>query len=248
MGSQPLKSNLHSIIVLTYKRADLIKARIEELKRFYSSRADVEILIADNGSTNKELMLTLGAASYDPDFRVERINENLGFGGGFNEAVKRSKGDIIYLISDDVQIYGDFLGHIERELQDRVWCSMWNDPDEIHGIVVGQALIDHDAGWNKFGETKVPYLMGFFLAMAREIWDSLGGFDAEAFHPCDYEDVDLSYRAAKKGFDLIKLPNLPITHLVAGTIGYNPQRFEHTVKMRAAFAKKWDLPNIPERP
>jgi hypothetical protein len=230
----------HSLIVLTYTRSDLIKDRISELTRFYGSRPDVEILVFDNGSTNLEIKLAL---SNLPDVRVERVEQNLGFGGGWNEAVKRSAGDFVCLISDDVRIYGDFLRHIKRKLPDDV---MWSRGGT--GIVVGQNRIGPEGGWNNFDGTTIEYLMGHFLMMTREAWETLAGFDTETFHPNDFEDVDLSYRASQAGFSLIDIPSLPIQHLVAGTLGYNPERHEHTVRMRAAFAKKHGLVNIPERP
>jgi hypothetical protein len=235
----------HSLIVLTYTRSDLIKDRISELTRFYGSRPDVEILVFDNGSTNLEIKLAL---SNLPGVRVERVDQNLGFGGGWNEAIKRSTGDIVYLISDDVRIYGDFISVIEKRFKGMPIMS--GSGDFLKGMLIGHQMIKHKAGWNEFkGMEPISYLMGHFLVIAREVWDELGGFDSKTFHPNDMEDVDLSYRAQNySGIELIEISDLPIEHLVAGTLGYSPERFEHTVKMRARFASKHGLINEPERP
>ncbi|NGX44892.1 MAG: hypothetical protein K940chlam2_00032 [Chlamydiae bacterium] len=232
---------IHSLIVLTYTRADLVTARIGELTRIFGSDPNVEIVVFDNGSTNLEVKLAL--SNVPPSVRVERVQDNLGFGGGWNEAVSRSTGDFIHLISDDVRVYGNIVAHIERNLGNR---PMWTGSGT--GLVVGQTIVGPKAGWNEFAGTTIEYLMGHYLVMAREVWSALEGFDTETFHPNDYEDMDLSHRARQAGFDLVAIPDLPIEHLVAGTIGYNPTRYEHTVKMRAAFAKKWNLQNIPTRP
>jgi len=124
----------------------------------------------------------------------------------------------------------------------------WTGGEIQTGLIVGQIMVGANAGWNQFSDITIEYLMGHYLAMAREVWDALDGFDTETFHPNDYEDMDLSHRARQAGFSLIAIPDLPIEHLVAGTIGYNPARYEHTVQMRAAFAEKWGLQNIPIRP
>ena len=232
----------HSVIVLTYTRADLIEARIAEITRLYASRPDIEFIVLDNGSTNMHVRLALAATgpSVQEKFRyqVERIEPNVGFGGGWNEAVSRSSGRIVHLLSDDVQVLGDFVSKINSYAPQLVESDKW---------IAGQMMVQ-EGGWNQFNGFTIPYLMGYYLAMPRAIWDAIGGFDFETFYPYDFEDVDLCHRAGQIGAHLISISDLPLRHEVAGTIGYNPNRFEHTVKMRAAFAKKWGLPNIPERP
>ncbi len=238
MQSESTPNPLNSVLVLTYTKANLIEARIAELTHFFSHRDDVEFVIFDNGSTDPAVRLVVGGASlkYQSDrrWKFERTEENLGFGGGFNEAVKRSSGDLLFLLSDDVQILGDFIAPIGAAM--------------TPGVIMGQEMVNHKAGWNEFGPNVISYLMGYFYSIARSTWDELGGFDAETFHPYDYEDVDLSYRAQKAGMTLHAHPSLPIRHEVAGTIGYNPERYENTVLQRARFAEKHGLPNVPERP
>ncbi len=227
----------HSILVLTYTRPDLIQARLDELVRFYNFRDDVEIIIFDNGSESTEMRLaTMPPPTQSLVVHTIREHPNVGFGGGWNRAVSFAQGENIYMLSDDVEVRGDFIAPASHKL------------DNAHReILVGQSLIIQ-GGWNVFGPTVIPYLMGHFYAMRRETWDKIGGFDSETFYPYDFEDVDLSYRATKEGIKLYPMPQLPLHHALAGTIGYNDARTEHTVKMRAAFAEKWNLPNEPERP
>jgi len=232
----------YSIILLTYKRADLINARIAELVQLYGQRPDVEILVCDNGSDNPNLRASLAAHALAQgtqesgwSFRTMRIPDNVGFGPGFNRAVAESLGELIILLSDDVRVYGDILEIIES--------FHVASPTAI----IGKRVIDFDSGWNKFGShPPITYVEGFLLAMARSIWETLGGFD-ERFAPCDFEDISLGFEAQKRNIPLIEAP-LPVEHLIAGTIGYSPERYEHTIKMRALFAEKYGLPNVPERP
>jgi predicted glycosyltransferase involved in capsule biosynthesis len=93
----------------------------------------------------------------------------------------------------------------------------------------------------------VPYPAGHFLACARTTWKKIGGFD-ERFVPHDYEDVDIGMTCCELEMTLIEKGDLPIEHMVAGTIGYSPERMENTVLQRKRFAEKWGLPNVPERP
>jgi len=168
-------------------------------------------------------------------FSVHRIPENVGFGPGMNKGVEEARGEIVCLLSDDVQIYGDFTMAVNSRLQ--------AFPE---GIIAAE-LVDWPAGWNQFGAIPTfSWVQGFFMAMRKETFDKIGGFD-ERFAPYDMEDVDFSYRAHKLNIPLIKTA-LPIKHLVASTIGYSDERYDHTCRMRALFAEKWNLPNVPERP
>lgn len=228
-----------SVILLSYNRTDLLSARLKELQRWYAKRADIQILVVDNGSPGISSSSITQPYQMSADngwfFSVHRIPENVGFGPGMNKGVKEARGEIVCLLSDDVQIYGDFIMAVNSRLQ--------AFPE---GIIAAE-LVDWPAGWNQFGATPTfSWIQGFFMAMRKETFDKIGGFD-ERFAPYDMEDVDFSYRAHKLNIPLI-ITALPIKHLVASTIGYSDERYDHTCRMRALFAEKWNLPNEPERP
>jgi GT2 family glycosyltransferase len=234
-----------SIIMLTYTRSDLLNKRVAELRSNFAQQENIECLILDNGSTNSQIPLILTSAQMVGKeeklgrakwtFRALRVNENMGFGPGFNYAVSMSKAPIIFLISDDVAIYGDFVKPCLEILY------------QVENGIICNEIINRRAGWNEFGlRAPIHYPSGYFLAMWRETWDMLEGFD-ERFQPCDYEDIDLGMKAKQKGFPIVQL-NLPIRHDAAGTIEYSNERYQQTVRMRKLFAEKWGLENIPEVP
>lgn len=239
---RPHERPLNSILFLTYKRADLIDERIREVERLYSSRSDVELIVFDNGSEGPQISLCLMAFTeitklnnWQMQFCIHNIKENVGFSAGWNKALQFANGEYVFLISDDVQVFGDFIAPVVASLK------------VAPNAIIGEKYVNWRAGWNEFGSLPpIPYIMGHFLAMKKATWDVLGGFD-EQFFPYDYEDLDLSYRAVKEGFPLIQL-SLPVIHHAASTIGYNPDRYAHTVRMRAKFAEKWGLPNEPKVP
>ena len=224
----------HSIIFLTFNKPELIDQRLDEVDQYLGRRHDFEVVVLNNGSTDRGVGLALYARSMLVNWPMilGSPKKNKGFGPGFNHAVKLSTGRIIYLISDDVKIFGDFIDSAVGPRSDEVIC---------------QRIIEPGAGWNDFPELSVRYPEGHFLAMERDLWDELGGFDPR-YKPHDYEDVDLGMRIIKQNKIMTAMPDLPIRHLVAGTIGYTPERMEHTIKMRAKFAEKWGLTNEPERP
>lgn len=227
-----------SIVILTYNRSDLIDHRLTELGRLPLADERAEIVVLDNGSTDGTPLVLLSAKqNFDRRgilMRYERNEQNIGFARGFNLAVGLADSGEIVLLSNDVAVHGNFIPAVKEALS-------------IRDRIVAREVVSRPAGWNVFGGEIFPWPNGYFLAMERSVWDQLGGFDGD-FYPHDYEDVDLGYRALKGQIDLIELSALPVEHLVAQTVGYTPERYEHTCKMRALFAKKHGLQNYPERP
>lgn len=235
----PLRRYSHSLILLTYNKPALLDARVLELDRIYPGEFEkgglYELLIFDNGSTDVNHKLAM-ATFEKTGLNTHRVDSNIGFGQGFNKAVELTDGEVIHLISNDVKMFGDFITAVDCALK------------QVPRTVVGQNMIVGRAGWNCFGDhPPIIYLAGHYLAMLRTTWEEIGGFD-KRFYPYDYEDVDLSMMAQTSGICLTDIPTLPIEHQVAGTIAYGPDRMAHTVKMRAKFAEKWDLLNVPEAP
>lgn len=231
----------YSICLLTYNRQTVLAARWKELARLYARRTDVELCVLDNGSTDgtsqtiaawRILTMPIDARQGGWKLVSERLENNVGFGPGFNLLVSLSTARVVILLSDDVEVRGGFVDPMGAKLAEV-------GPKAI----VGQALVNHEAGWNQFGsKCPIPYLYGHILAMRREAWDEIGGFDP-LFVPAGYEDVDLSYKAANAGYQLVEMRNLPVLHM-----SLSAERYEHTVGMKALFAKKWHLENVPERP
>ena len=227
-----------SLIFLTYNKPSYIDARLQDVRRNHASRDDFDVVVFDNGSSAREVQLIVTSHSQMSEFPIvqARSEKNLGFGPGFNRAVTHSDAEIIHLISDDVQIRGEIVSRVRGHLA------------TFPTGVICHRVIAFGGGWNDFGHISIEYPDGYYFAMRRETWDELGGFD-EQFAPHDYEDVDLGYRIQRhKTIRLVTMGGLPVRHEIAGTIGYTADRREHTIKMRALFAKKWGLPNTPERP
>lgn len=225
----------HSLIFLTYNKPELIEARLNEVERYLSYRRDLEVIVFDNGSEDPTVRLTLATRrqTFPLPLALPGTHRNIGFGPGFNKAATNATGEYLHLLSSDVAILGDFLEMLGEFSPREVICHQ---------------QISHRAGWNVFGDTVIPYPSGYYIGMHRNAWMILDGFD-ERFAPHDYEDVDLGYRISKSDdFELVIRADLPLRHSPASTIGYSDGRYDRTVQMRALFAEKWGLPNIPERP
>jgi GT2 family glycosyltransferase len=231
-----------SVVLLTFNSPSRFEQRMDELA-FWMRGRDAEIVPVLNGPVDRDysllLALAISRSAHEPGMPSVRpiaLPVNHGFAGGMNVGARSTTGEIVILLSDDVRIAGDFLSPIEAVLSIGTLS------------VVSKTIIDFPGGWNQFGPVTVPYPDGSLLAMRKSIWQMLGGFD-EQFTPAGFEDVDLGYRAAQFGFPLLAIPTLPVDHSAPGqSAPYNRERFDRCVRMKALFAAKHGLENIPVVP
>lgn len=185
-----------------------------------------EVLLIDNGSTEKDGrdwwidngMLPL---------KVVRIPENIGFLKAANYGMTEAKGDVLILISNDVQVKEDIISKIRLIMIGDDYLPL-----------VGGRYLNFDTGWNTFDGKTFPYLEGWLLACRKKDWNELGGFD-EFFSPNDYEDIDFSTQALAHGFTLVGLEGAKISHNLGSTIGNGPERLALTERNREKFRQKW---------
>ncbi|HEB01509.1 MAG TPA: glycosyltransferase family 2 protein [Candidatus Portnoybacteria bacterium] len=98
------KNKLVSINILTYNGQDLIKPCLKSvLEQTYPN---LEILIIDNASSD-------GSVGYlkknYPQLRLIENKKNLGFSVGHNMAIKKSRGEFILCLNQDVVLDRDFI-------------------------------------------------------------------------------------------------------------------------------------------
>jgi len=189
-----------------------------------------EILLVDDGSQDSA---TIGGEQwwmhngmFTCPVRVIRLDENVGFLRAANKGLKKASGEVIVLLSNDVQIGEPFISKITATLTDNA------------RRLIGGKLYSHDTGWNKFGDRLFPYLEGWLLAATADGWKDLGYLD-ERFGISDYEDVDLSTTAISKGYELFPLNIGGIVHMGGQTIGYNDVRLARTLENQKIFRQKW---------
>ena len=204
-----------SIIIPHFNKSELTNRLVLSLQAFCGK---CEILVFDDGSKIPYV---------NPEVRVCRVDENMGFLYASRAALAIAKGDIKILINNDVLITGDILTPVEKQIK--------SSPLSL----VGNTLISWDSGWNTFKGRVFPYLEGYFLAASKEIWDDIS-FDTR-FAPNDFEDVDLSTQAYSLGYPVVALNSPFIKHLGGGTLGYSPEREKITRINQKKFEKKWGM-------
>lgn len=228
-----METKVH-IVILHYNNWSLTHQRLFEIMKLFGKKVST-VLVVDDGSVDE---MTEGGLRWWASMRTKTgfpvealvLEENLNFTLGANAGLKYmtdrcSPEDIVVLLSNDVKIMTDFVGHMTEILR---------HPKTLCGGV----LYTHDTGWNTFEGKTFPYLEGWLLATTAESWKELGYFD-ERYAPCIFEDVDLSTTAVNLGYILIPLDTPGLEHMSGQSITYNEARHELTRLNQTKFREKW---------
>jgi GT2 family glycosyltransferase len=215
-----------SVITPVWNYANLTAQYLYGNNIHYPHDPNVQWIVIDNGSTDG----TGGILQYWKDIIGGRLiiikNEtNQGFSVACNQGAARADGDTLLFLNNDIIIKGDYLSPLEKALA--------HNPNSL----AGPQLANFDTGWNVFGDKLISYLIGWCLAMPKETFDDLGGFD-EQFSPAYYEDVDLCYNSLQKGYELQQVW-VPLQHMGEQSGGQLENKRGITEANRVKFAQKW---------
>lgn len=166
-----------------------------------------ELVVVDNASSDG----TAAAVSeLAPEAVLLRQESNLGFAGGVNRGVEAARGDLVVLLNPDALPQPGFREGIVRPLADGRGWAAWQGlvTAEAGAIVNTLGGVLHFTGIAWAGGAgdpipaepaarEVPFLSGACLAVPRETWQRLGGFDEGYF--LYHEDVEVSLRLRLEG-------------------------------------------------
>ena len=228
-----------SVIIPTYKNIQLL---IKNLKNNLKFWADCEIIIVND---NPLINLRDKLKHFRSIVFIEN-KQNLGFGSAVNAGVKIAKNTYIMLLNDDVTLqnnnFKEALGYFKK---DRTLFAVSFAQKEKNSKIVGKnriywqrGLALHSSAHDlKFGPN--GWAEGGTCIIDKKKFIELGGFDS-LYSPFYWEDIDLSYRAWKRGYKILFDPKIILTHHHQSTIGkYFTQSQIKTIAFRNQFIFIW---------
>lgn len=186
-----------------------------------------EIIVCDDSSTDgsasflREKFPAVRVIEKDKHELVSRFarNKHEGFSANCNRGVKEAQGEIIVFLNSDIIPEKGFLSalvpHFSEEDVFAVGCmdkSVEENGIILRGKGIGRferGFLVHSKGDTGFGSTL--WVNGGSGAFNREKFLALGGFDT-VYDPFYYEDIDLSYRAWKRGWRTLFEPKAVVLH------------------------------------
>ena len=221
-----------SAIVVTYNSAGQIRACLEALRN-----ADGwQRIVVDNASQDDTIER---AREADPAARVLSNVKNTGFAAAANQGARSASGTILLFLNPDAIAQPGALDALCKELEqegvgavggalshscgevDRGFCvrrfptvlSMAAEILLLNRFWPSNPLNRHyrclDLDYAKPQQVDQP--AGACLAVRREAWTSIGGFD-ERFFPLWFEDVDLCRRLRARNWKILYSPAATFLH------------------------------------
>lgn len=176
-----------------------------------------EVIVVDDASPDDSN--TFLEKNY-PKIKIVKHQKNLGFAVACNSGAKASKGEIVVLLNLDVVPEKDTFQKILPDFEDdKVFAVSFNEPNFSWARIFWKnGFIEHEPG-PKANKTHITaWASGGSAAFRKSIWEKLGGFD-EIYKPFYWEDIDLGYRAWKRGYKILWEPKAIVHHEHEAIIG-----------------------------
>lgn len=233
-----------SVVIVTWNNLDPLRQCLDALERaIVKSGLDVEIIVVNNGSNDG----TEEFLNSNNRLRQFQFGHNAGFGPASNQGITIAKAPLVTLLNDDILVDPGFLRPMIRHFDNpkvfAVAPFMILNGKPLPGRSVGHfrnGLLEISILNDHPDEPALVLFAGGGAGMFRmEMLMKLGCFD-ETYHPFYFEDLDLSYRAWKRGWICISEPLSIMHHHHEGTINKRfPKKYIYEVAFRNHILFHW---------
>lgn len=227
-----------SVIILNWNGETMLR-RFLPLVQAHTQAEGVEIVVADNGSTDGSL-----AYLRTQTVRVIELGENYGFADGYNRAIAQVDAEYVVLLNSDVEVTHGWLDtlldyartHEEvAALQPKVLS--WHDKKRFEHAGAAGGMLDYlgypycrgrflthleEDNGQYDDPMQVFWATGACMLIRRDIYMKEGGLDAEFF--AHQEEIDLCWRLNCRGYKVMAVPQSVVYHVGGGTLEYESPR------------------------
>lgn len=202
-----------SVIVPVYNRIGEVRDLLESL--LVQTSGDFETIIVEDGSSEpcREVVEDAAARGLDVKYYYK---ENEGRSIARNYGLERATGDYFVFFDSDCVIPPDYFRTLAAELDRRKDLDCFGGPDAAHkSFTPTQKAINYSmtsfltTGGIRGGKIKLEKFVPrtFNMGFSRRVYERVGGF-REMFS----EDIDMSTRIRKAGFNIGLIRETPVWH------------------------------------
>jgi GT2 family glycosyltransferase len=202
-----------------------------------------EVILVDNGSTDGSVELV---GQKFPEARLVTFAENRGFAAAVNAGIAEATGQFVAFLNNDAVAEPTWLEELAASLERHPAAAAAtsklvsaDDPGRLDGAGDGltRSFLPYVRGHGEPDDGRFDDEVQVFGASgAAALWRlsvlrELGAFDERFF--AYYEDVDLSFRARLRGYEIWYAPRAVVRHTRGGTAGQHVDfALFHPVKNR----------------
>ncbi len=210
-----------SIVIPNYNGRQLLESNFSKVISFVKNLkpGDAEIIIVDDCSRDDSISFL--QQNYQKEIRLIKHTQNRGFSSAVNTGVRAANGEFIFLLNNDAYPKNNFFYNILDLFEDKkVFAISLNEENGF-----GPASAKFENGFVELvnrkpvkGIEKSFFVSGGSGIFRKSIWKELGGLDEKLFSPYYWEDLDICYRAMKRGYVNLWDPNSKVVHNHESTI------------------------------
>ena len=228
-----------AVVILNYNGEKLLQ---QFLPSVIQHSSEAEIIVADNNSSDQSISFVQQTF---PQIRIIQLDQNYGFCGGYNRALKQVVADYYVLLNCDIEVTSQWLVPMISLLdndptiaavQPKV-LSYQNKNKFEHAGAAGGFIdslgypfcrgrifdyVEEDQGQYN-DQREVFWATGACLMIRSEAFKKFGGFDEDFF--AHMEEIDLCWKLQRAEQKVFYCGKSTIYHVGAGTLSYrNPKK------------------------
>ncbi|MEO8773237.1 MAG: glycosyltransferase family 2 protein [Gelidibacter sp.] len=214
-----------SVVILNYNVRYFLELCIKSVQAAIDG-LDAEIIVVDNHSSDESCAMV---KRLFPKVILIENKDNFGFSKGNNIGVAQAKGEYLCILNPDTVVAEDTFKKILDYVEDMpqmgiLGCQLIDGrgqflPESKRNIPTPLVSIKKILGFSNtyyahhlscFSIGEVDILVGAFMFLKKEIYHEVHGFDEDYF--MYGEDIDLSYKVLKAGYQNIYYGKTTIIH------------------------------------
>lgn len=237
MGSSDLNV---SVVVPNFNGEGLLKNNLPSVIKALNNKQNKikEVIVVDDGSKDDSVNLI---KNQFPEVKLIKHTKNRGFPAAVNTGTRMAEGRLVCLMNTDVVPSYNFLESTLSHFEDKNVFAVslnekgysWAKGAFKNGFVLHfpgkESKKPHDTFWVSGGS-------GVFR---RSMWMKLKGMDEELYSPYYWEDLDLGYRAAKRGWKLLWEPSAQVVHKHEETMSKLNKKYRERIQERNQLLFIW---------
>jgi GT2 family glycosyltransferase len=228
-----------AVVILNYNGEKLLQQFLPSVLKY---SAEAEIIIADNNSSDH----SMGFVRQNfPQIRIIQLDQNYGFCGGYNKALKQVVADYYVLLNSDIEVTPQWLAPMTHLLDDNPSVAAvqpkilsYHNRNKFEHAGAGGGFIDslgypfcrgrvfdyveEDQGQYN-DQREVFWATGACLMIRADVFKKFDGFDEDFF--AHMEEIDLCWKLQRSKHKVFYCGTSTIYHVGAGTLSYrNPKK------------------------